>query len=404
MATRRNGMQNAVEGVQTLITPHEAAILAAHQRGELVDMSESDRQTAPDDDEAETATDRIAKMLGDSGADTKAVVKVYRVRPGEPNSFCDEYPVSRFETGGLTMLRRLWGAGEYKIMLYGVRPGEVRLTLRARDQIVIEALAEGASLDAAPGQGSDLVSVLRAMQESNQAILTAIMNKPAADPMASMKETFTMMTMMREAMGISGQSQKSSIAEIVDAVRELKGVAGELGPADEKDPSLMSLAAPILAMAQQAMQGRAQAPQQQGGFPVIAAPDSMMGGLPEPVPAFDPTQPVQVNSETTEDDEDMNALAMILLQTHIKMLIKQAKAGGDIEDAADYVLDNLPAELVAMMKDANWWMMFAQIAPTAAAHQTWFTQVRDKALEFHAADELERVADTAGIVTTPTSE
>lgn len=379
MATRRKPLESPDDDDNNTslvrVSPQEAAQLRAIQLGQIPDPD-----TDALEEVEETAADRIARMLGDTGSDARAVVKLYKVKT-EGQSFCQDYTVSQFENGGLNMVRKQWGPGEYKIMLYGTVPGTNRIALRARDTCTLEALAETAVADS---QGSDVAKILQAMQEQNRAVMEALTNRPAVDPHADMLKMFTMVSAMKEAFGMNGKPEKSSIAEMVEAMRELKAVSGELNGEKTEDEnglgSLVKLAAPIITMVQQRMQPSQQIEQ---GFPTLAVPDSMhTQGV---APAFDPSQPMATPQPETED-EDMNALAMMLMHTHLKILTVQAKANGDVEAGAEYVLDQLPDEMLDALENENWWLMLTQVAPNVAPYQAWFTSVRDRALAILAEE------------------
>lgn len=354
------------------VNPQEAAQLRAIQLGALPDPTN-------EEEEEETAADRIARMLGDTGPDAKAVVKLYKVKP-DGQSFCQEYTVSQFENGGLNMVRRQWGPGDYKIMLYGTLPGTTKMGLRARDTLTLEAETVTA---VAEGSGSDVAKILQAMQEQNRAVMEALTNRPVVDPMAQMAQTLALMTSMREAFGMTNKPEKSSVSEIIDAVRELKGIAGELGGEKEDEggmASLVKLATPIMGM----VQARLAQQQQPEGFPAISMPEGL-ASYPQPAPSqagvLDPNPPLP------EEDEDMNALAMMLMHTHLKILCKQAKQNGDVQAGAEYVLDQLPDEMLDALEAPEWWSQLSMIAPFVVPHQAWFTSVRDRALAILAEED-----------------
>lgn len=356
------------------VSQQEAAQLRAIQLGQLPDPD-----TDALEEVEETAADRIARMLGDTGSDARAVVKLYKVKV-EGQSFCQDYTVSQFENGGLNMVRKQWGPGEYKVMLYGTVPGTNRIALRARDTMTLEPLAETAVADVASTAANDrILLALEALAKRPEA--------PPVDPMAQMMQMLTMMKMMREATGADVKPEKTSIQEIMEAVREMKAVAGEINGEAKEEKSLMDMATPIIGLVQQAMAAR-QVPQPvEQGFPALSVPASMMGDAPPVNPQFNPDAPTEHVPAVEQPDEDMNALAMMLMMTHLKILVVQAKKGGDIEAGAEYVLDQLPDEMVDMLEHEQWWLMLTQAAPMVAPYQAWFTAVRDRALAILAAED-----------------
>ena len=181
-------------------------------------------ESAPPDDDGqlidyeETAVDRVARMLDSLSKDDRASVKLYRVMPGTAKrEWCKDYTPADFEAGGLAMIRKEWGAGQYEIRLYGSHPATGNFGVIARDTInIAESMNQTV---AAPAVNNELAQVLKSMQDQQAALIEAIKQRP--DPMQGMKETLGLMVMMREAMGISNQpaaAQGHSISDIMKAI------------------------------------------------------------------------------------------------------------------------------------------------------------------------------------------
>lgn len=350
------------------------------------------------DDEADetesTPIDRLTEMMRETG-DGKARVKVYRQdNHTKVFEFCCEYMPEQFEEGGLDMLRRDWGPGVYQLKLYATHPTSNKFVIRATQSVTLarmNSIAPTAAVGVA-GSNDALAAVLATISEGQTRLLEALTNRPQVDPIAQLTQTLGLMTTMREAMGINNApQQKSSIGEIVEAIKELKGVQTLIGGAEEKEPaSLLSLAPQVLdtiktlgiGQQQQAAQVNSQP------FPALGIPASMQA-TSEPaeaaeMPLIQPPQPA-----TAYDLEDPEMLKELLFFANVKKLAKMAEAQGDIEEAGELIVDEFPDELFDALKLDNWFESLQAIAPqylpALAPHletrKEWLTKVRDHALK-----------------------
>jgi hypothetical protein len=192
--------------------------------------------------------------------------------------------------------------------------------------------------------------------------------------MEEMTRMLTMMTHMREAMGLNQQPQgreKSSIGEIVAAIRELRGAAEELTPQTEKEPdSLIGMLPKVLELVktgQQAQQGM----------------DPGLGGM---IPQGDPgavLSPVTIPAsmaQTPTEDEPVKITTAFKLRAYLKALIDMAKAKDPVSKAAQFVYEKLPDDLLDMMELPAWFDMLASVAPEVRDHREYITEVRNAAL------------------------
>ncbi len=216
------------------------------------------------------------------------------------------------------------------------------------------------------------------------------MNRTPEDPMARMKEMMSMMVLMREAMGLDKTAPKSSIAEIVDAIKELKGAGDMINGGDKEPESLIGMGSklieaigPMMAQrGQQAAQGTMQMPQ------VSLPPSMQVEASTEPA-----SQPNHTPEQPLSEEEEMNLLALAAVQGNLAKLTMLAKTNAPIEAGAELVAADLPDEFITILKDdANWWGMLTQFAPKLIPHKAWLDQVRTMALEYIAEDEAEQAA------------
>lgn len=341
----------------------------------------------------ESAQDRVFAMLKDTRDAQSATVKLYRVNPGTKKlGWCQDYSVEEFESGGFENIRAIWGAGTYEIRLYGPTEGGKFACLGRTPIEIIAPIAAPASA----GQSSTALDrFIEAQQRFNEQMLAAITAKP--DPMTNMKEMFSIMTMMREAMGLTNQpqaQQKSSIAEIMEAVREMRAVAEEINPPKEDasdDP--MAIVGKIADLVGKAMQNPQAAAQLQQQFPAVTLPPSVQ--LPIAVPVAQPqalasSDPV-THQQTITDAAADEAAAMEVLRAKFRTVINLASLWKDmpvdqrpvssmIGDAAEIVYEFLPEEAVDLLRSESWFDGLKMIEPSCAEHREFLALVRTAAL------------------------
>jgi hypothetical protein len=214
-----------------------------------------------------------------------------------------------------------------------------------------------------------LSQVLATIASGQQQMLNALVEMkqaPQKDQMEEMTKMLSMMSMMREAMGITNQRQeKSSISEIVSAIKELKGAASELVPEKEKEPdSLMAMLPKVLEMVSAGQQAQTQAMPMQ--IQSVQMPQSF-------------EQPVQQNAP--EPENDVNFMTIVKLKGYLTSLTNLAAKNETIEIGAKYVYDNLPDDLIELMELPNWFELLSGVSTEVAKHEVWLKKVRDSALK-----------------------
>ena len=287
------------------------------------------------------------------------------------------------------MVRRQWGAGDYEVRLYGERDGAFGVLGRSEVEIAAPVEPVASVGGAVPG----LERFLESQQAFNQKMLEAITAKP--DPMASMRDTLALMVTMREAMGLTNQApQKSSIAEIMEAGREMRAVAEEINPpkedaADSSDP--MAIVSKIADLVGQAMKNPRAAAQLQTQFPAVALPPGLALPLPttqasasaEPVAS---TQPAPIAPTTEEPGMSVEELqskfsqVIAFAQQWATMTPEQRIVSSVVGDAAEIVYEFLPDEAVEVFRSEQWFDAVVMIEPEAKPHREFLALVRNKAL------------------------
>ena len=332
----------------------------------------------------ETATDRVATLLQAAQGQERAELNVYRIVQGQ-REYCRKYSPAEFEEGSFEILRDQFGPGEYELRLYATHPETRKFVIRNSTRIKI---AENKNPDAtAPGLPNGLSQVLSTIANGQQQMLNALVEMkqaPQKDPMEEMTKMLSMMTMMREAMGLNQQSSGGSIGEIVGAIKELRGAAAEILPQEKEPDSLMSMLPKVLEMVSAGQQ--AQLAQQPVAMTEVQLPPTIAQAQPPAAPQPDPMQPYQ--QQPTQEQEDMKALTMLKLRGYLKQLVILAETKKTTDEGAKFVYDVLPDELVEIMDLPNWFELLSVVAPEVKAHEPWMRETREKSLKmFEIQDE-----------------
>ena len=334
----------------------------------------------------ETATDRVATLLQAAQGQERAELNVYRIVQGQ-REYCRKYSPAEFEEGSFEILRDQFGPGEYELRLYATHPETRKFVIRNSTRIKI---AENKNPDiAAPGLPNGLSQVLSTIANGQQQMLNALVEMkqaPQKDPMEEMTKMLSMMTMMREAMGLNQPSSGGSIGEIVGAIKELRGAAAEILPQEKEPDSLMSMLPKVLEMVSA---GQAAQLAQQPVMPQVEMPQNFAQAQPpqQPQPPQpDPMEPYQ--PKDTQEQTDMKALTMLKLRGYLKQLVMLATEKKSTDEGAKFVYDVLPDELVEIMDLPNWFELLQVVAPEVKAHEAWMRETREKSLKlFDISDE-----------------
>jgi hypothetical protein len=325
---------------------------------------------APDIEE--TATDRVSAMLAQASGYDRAEVNVYRMVNGA-REYCRKFRPDEFEDGSFDMLREMFGPGEYELRLYSTDPVTRKFSVRNLTRIKISDVKTPSRAELPSGLSQVLSTIAQGQQQMLQALVD-IKSAPPKDPMEEMTRMLTMMTHMREAMGLNQQPQareKSSIGEIVSAIRELRGAAEELTPQAEKEPdSLLGMLPKVLELVKTGQQA------QQGTDPGLG------GMIPQgdPGPVLSPVTIPASMAQTPTEDEPVKITTAFKLRAYLKALIDMAKAKDPVPKAAQFVYEKLPDDLLDMMELPAWFEMLASVAPEVRDHREYITEVRNAAL------------------------
>lgn len=370
--------------------------------------------------EEESPIDRVVTVLSEVADPMKrSKIAMWQLREGEPPEWKYDYTVEQIESGGLPMIRKHFGAGTYELRVYGYKPGSTRFVVLTKPTIKIGAdPLESSAVTNPSAPGSDVTAVLTMLAEGQRNMMAEITKRP--DPMASMKDMLTMMTLMRGAMGLDNAAapQKTPLAEVIDAIKEIKGVQqllGGDGPEKTDTERLIEMAQPLVksvldhvSPAQQVQVRPAPqltVPRQFGGshaptqMPIRAIPPTgnpMVASVANS-PTIQPAQETRTDTQPVEISEDE---AVKELQEFFKMLIDMAAKNDPVEKGIDVVYERLPEDMLKELSSERWWQMLMYYAPEVAPHEKWFTDVRDGVLKEIAEDNADE-AHNAGLPDTP---
>lgn len=360
MATRR---KTVPEWAQNEIMAIEAAAAAQGQ------------ETETDEQMDETPSDRVSTLFTLAQGEDRAYVACYRLGRGVME-YCKRYSPTEFEDGSFDLIRDDFGPGEYELRLYATKPDTNKFGVRTRTRIqMAEIPKRAATTDSLPNGLNQVLSTIAQGQQQMLDALVAMKQTPQKDPMEEMTKMLSMMTMMREAMGLNQAqpaSTKSSIGEIVEAIKELRGAAAEVMPEKEESNDLMGMLPKVLELVTsgQAAQAQQGAPMGEHAPMHQAAIDPVLSPVTLP-PAFATQQTNQ-----TGEDEQVNPLKMLKLRGYLKTLVDYAERKAPVDEAATFVYEKLPDELIDLMELPTWFELLSAVAPEVKPHQVYLNQVR----------------------------
>jgi hypothetical protein len=332
----------------------------------------------------ETSSDRVATLLDLAAGDDRAYVAVYRINKGQ-REYCRRYQPTEFEDGSFDMIRETFGSGEYELRLYGTNPSSGKFVVRRLTRISMADMKNNPEQNAIPSGLSQMVQTISQGQQQMLDAIVQMKQQPQRDPMEEMTKMLSMMTMMREAMGMNQMHQKSSIGEVVDAIKELRGAAAEVLPEKDSEPeSLMGMLPKVLEIVSQSQsQNTASgAMQMQPSMSMQPGQSGILSTVTLP-----PTFAATADNQTTQDDDDMNPFGAIKLRGYAKNLCEFAEKNAPIDQAAQYVYENIPDDLIDIMETDAWFAVFAAVYSAVKPHREYLQKVRDAALKMFEDSE-----------------
>jgi hypothetical protein len=228
------------------------------------------------------------------------------------------------------------------------------------------------------------------MQAQQAALIEAIKQRP--DPMQGMKETLTLMTMMREAMGMGAQpAQPQGMGEAIKLIRELREVSEEINPQPKSESdNLIGMLGPIVELVKAQMGNQPQmqpqpVPQMMQPAPVMLpgrpAPLTPNPAHVEPAPSDTPFAFLQ---SLTPEQQGFIMNEMVKAFTE---LLAIAQAGKPASEGAEFIADKLPDELLEFIERPDCVDMVIALQPQAEPYRAWLADAVKQAIPLLFEDE-----------------
>lgn len=337
---------------------------------------------AIDDDEAD-ADDigaRIRAALGSASGDS-VVVKLYRRSPQTRRlEWCDDYTPAEAEGAFHETVRNAWGPGMYEARIVGRTGNMGRLQLDIAPRTAPAVVA-------APAQ-SELSHALAAILETQRAMLERInAPPPPAPPPPTMRDMLQDLALMRqvfappEASKAPQQSQAAALKEMVEVVRGLREVAGEVS-GEPREETPMQIVGSLLEIVKGSV-NKAPQPMQP-----LALPSSIQHAS------------AVVPQTATEAD---NPMLKLLIQGIAAKLITLAQNGNAPEAGAEFLYEQLPDEALPLLALPNWWDFLAVHAPELAPHRAWVESAKAALDAMLSQDADDQSVDAGGVDSTPSA-
>jgi hypothetical protein len=90
---------------------------------------------------------------------------------------------------------------------------------------------------------------------------------------------------------------------------------------------------------------------------------------------------------TNKEPDDMNPITLIKLRGYLKTLVGYAEKKAPTSEAAQFVYEKLPDDLIEMMELPTWFELLGAVAPEVKGHQDYLTKVRNEALAMFQDDD-----------------
>lgn len=324
---------------------------------------------------------------GDDAATWK--VSVCRAaKGGEPEPYL--FSCSPSELPVIDRLRDEYGTGSYRIRVY-------------RNNLIFRSFTVGVEARRAPTTPAPAVvpasDGLAAALERQTALLERLINQ-RQQPVQQV-DSFGMMTTLLGAIGqikgLFGAPATSSAENAIELFMKGIEAAKDLGGSDKGNTGLMDivrdlLKSPIIEKMIEGAAANVSVPHTQRM--VTTGPG--IGETPQPLSAQPPPQPTTpptpsngdtINQQVQPPGDDPRLVAM----THnIRYLATKAAANADVELYADWVLDNVPADLLTqLVNDPTALTMLSTAVPEARPYVAWFGQLLELVKEALTPDGSE---------------
>ncbi len=332
---------------------------------------------AVDETLPESAADRVAQLLGSVEGDERAKVAIRKVIGPGKFGYCADLAPDEYERGGVALLRSRWGPGEYRVTLYGTtrgKGGKPGYGMRASETItIVPDQAAGAPSGAA---ASDTARILEAVLTRLDQVAMQQQQRPGFDLLEQLPKFLPVLQALRELGVIGGRAAAApnpvdQVQQLLQMRKLMKELEGDGGGAGDDNTALASKLMDVI------LQSRGGTPAPTPTMPPVAMPPAI-AAAPRPAAAA-PGQPPNGANEVplSPEQEEIARLNGLMAQA-----LSMAQQGADIEETADLLYQELPDEIIEIMRTPNWWPMLLHIQPQLEPLQDYVTKVRDKVVEW----------------------
>lgn len=344
-----------------MATKREIATLAEDEFEDIIDVKPIDETKLQEDIDAEEA--RITSEFDADNKDVKWLIKVYRVLEKEGrmnwlfNCLPSELPI-------IDKLRDNYGSGLYRARVY--RNGKL---YRALDYAI-----EAPKFPEPPKQDTnkDIAAIINAMMQAQerqfnklQEILLSRASAPAPtfDPVQMLASMTQIMLQMRQL--VEPKNDNSQIEMLLKGIEIAKDVVGGNNETSFLDLARDLIKSPLLAKAVEAT----------AHPPIPPSVPSHVQAVPKP--SVNPVSTNSVNPATPKESKES-----VMIKYYVGMLIDRAQRGSDPALYADFILDNVPEEIIRQyLARENLIEEIQKIDPRAAQHKEWLIALRDYLIE-----------------------
>lgn len=352
------------------INPNVAGLIEEHENGGgVMTLAEVNALAAATDGQPEDADledEALSRVIADLRADAEhgdASVKVFRIIEGTRKlPFCFECEPSAFT---LSLVAQKYGGGDYLIRIYWTDPETGRYGVKRAVRQTIAPPLDGVVPGTKPDANATTLSATDAKIDRLADVIAAMATRNPAD---AMKESFALMGMMRDAMGINSAPQHTAVAadpvaalkQMLEVQGMLKDIARDNVPDGKSDTQVMLETVRELApvMTQALSQSRAEAT----SLPNHTAPEKM-----------------QMDSLTIQ----------------LGMLAAAAKMQKGTALYVDMILDSMDNDaeedaLLALLESPDWFEQLSRKNVLCSPYRAWFEKVRGELMaEFTVEDTVD---------------
>lgn len=350
---------------------------AAITREQAARMSEEIDEDDADETEGDVI-EGIESELDTSERDARFTVTVSRVTGGRTDAYLFRADVSAIPALRDT-LRDKYGTGLYRIRLLKNGKFHKRYEIAIERPAASDAILSPITPQPATGPNDQLATVLNVITQQNAQMLAFMEGmrgnqSTAVDPLTMFEKFANIMASMKAGAG----GAAGSVSEVMEAVNKGIELASRINPAAEKsETGLMDIVkslieSPAVAELVPRLLEAAQTKQQTQPLPRPA-------GAPVAIPRAIPVAPIthQPAPKPEAPAGDIVAEIDADLQSAMNYLIAKAAKNADVELYADWTLDNVRPEIIAMLlQQENILDILQQPFPAIANHRLWFDRLR----------------------------